>query len=71
MNKNLAFLLFAAGGSAFGFFLARSMIEPEIEPAGEPKVVEPLDAQLQKKENELMREELEQIKAHLNLQTKK
>ena len=54
MNKNLAFLLFAAGGSAFGFILARSMIETAIEPAGEPKVVEPLDVQLQKKENELI-----------------
>jgi len=54
MNRNSVFFLFVAVSSALGFYLGRSTIKPDAKSVDEPKVEEPLDAQLQKKENELI-----------------
>lgn len=53
MNRKLAFLLFAACGSAFGFFVGRAWIQPEPHPAGDYGALEPLQAKLREKEREL------------------
>ena len=54
MNRNSVFFLFVAVSIALGFYLGRSTIKPDAKSVDEPKVEEPLDAQLQKKENELI-----------------
>ena len=52
MNKKLAFLLFAVGGTALGYFLGQGGTDSAPQPAEVPETVQQLKDQLEKKNYE-------------------